>query len=75
MLIETSRSFFFFKVTAIFCSFFCSVSFVKFIYLFLTKEREQKYFSCLFWLFSRFGMACARGFEEESIVDDLDSSL
>ena len=50
MLIETSRSFFF-KVTAISCFFFfCSVSFVKFIYLFLTKKGSKS----IFYAFSGF---------------------
>ena len=75
MLIETSRSFFF-KVTAISCFFFFLLSILCEVCVFIfNKKREQKYFLCLFWLFSRFGMACAREFEEESIVDDLDSSL
>ena len=48
---------------------------MTFIYLFLTiKKFSKKYLLCLFWRFSRFGMACereAKDFRES--MDDLDS--
>ena len=46
----------FLKIMALFWYFFCSISFVKSIYLLLSIKK-----SCLFWHFSHFaGMACAR---------------
>ena len=46
----------FLKIMALFWYFFCSISFVKSIYLLLSIKK-----SCLFWHISHFaGMACAR---------------
>ena len=60
----------FLKVTALFWYFFCSASFVTFIYLLVTIKE-------VFWRFSRFaGMACAREAKDSrESTDDLDGSF